>query len=438
MSLVRVHNFSISLDGFGTGEPQPREDRSATPAKGCTSGCSPPGGGEARWPASPAAAASSRRLRAAVRSRDRRRDHGCQQFGPPGWHEDPEWKGWWGPNPPFHTPTFVLTHHTRQPIEMEGGTTFHFLDAPPAEALETAREAADGKDIRIGGGPPWSATSSPTGWSTTCTRWSPDPARPRRTPLGRTGGHRERLRDRGDLLTERSHAPDIHPLGSEFVRVGTRRGRQHLREAAGERPVDRHLTGCVGSPFGAPPRNSVALGARPISAMQRRTAARMRWRLRARRRARLRLLPRESPSLAPADGRGLCRVRPPRERSATSRTRLQWCCGSARGDRPIGASAHSPQRFRGSRCSQPTAPAHFGRAVCVAYAAGALRQIQSGLEPAPPADLDHDFAAHGRGRRFEHHEFPPTRIHISRTPARRELVEPVHEPPEVLSTSNSP
>ena len=58
-----------------------------------------------------------------------------------------------GPNPPFHTPVFILTRHTRAPIEMEGGTTYHFLDASPAQALEQAREAAPGKDIRIGGGP---------------------------------------------------------------------------------------------------------------------------------------------------------------------------------------------------------------------------------------------------------------------------------------------
>ena len=77
---------------------------------------------------------------------------GANKFGPPGWHEDPDWKGWWGPNPPFHTPVFVLTHHPRPSIEMEGGTTFHFLDASPAEALEAAREAADGLDVRIGGG----------------------------------------------------------------------------------------------------------------------------------------------------------------------------------------------------------------------------------------------------------------------------------------------
>jgi dihydrofolate reductase len=77
---------------------------------------------------------------------------GAGKFGYPGWHEDPEWKGWWGPNPPFHTPVFVLTHHPRPPIEMEGGTTFHFLDTSPAEALATAKAAAGDQDVRIGGG----------------------------------------------------------------------------------------------------------------------------------------------------------------------------------------------------------------------------------------------------------------------------------------------
>jgi dihydrofolate reductase len=58
-----------------------------------------------------------------------------------------------GPNPPFHSPVFVLTHHPRASIEMEGGTVFHFIDALPTEALKTAREAVGGKDVRIGGGP---------------------------------------------------------------------------------------------------------------------------------------------------------------------------------------------------------------------------------------------------------------------------------------------
>jgi dihydrofolate reductase len=78
---------------------------------------------------------------------------GAGKFGYPGWHEDPEWKGWWGNSLPFHTPVFVLTHHARPSIEMEGGTTFHFIDASPAEALEEARKAAGGQDVRIGGGP---------------------------------------------------------------------------------------------------------------------------------------------------------------------------------------------------------------------------------------------------------------------------------------------
>ena len=66
-----------------------------------------------------------------------------------------------GRRPAFHTPVFVLTHHPRPPIEMQGGTTFHFIDASPADALEFAREAAGGLDVRIGGGPRPSASSWP-------------------------------------------------------------------------------------------------------------------------------------------------------------------------------------------------------------------------------------------------------------------------------------
>jgi dihydrofolate reductase len=78
---------------------------------------------------------------------------GRNKFGPQrGPWEDHEWKGWWGDEPPFHTPVFVLTHYPRPSIEMKGGTTFHFIDATPEEALRQAREAADGLDVRIGGG----------------------------------------------------------------------------------------------------------------------------------------------------------------------------------------------------------------------------------------------------------------------------------------------
>jgi dihydrofolate reductase len=78
---------------------------------------------------------------------------GRNMFGPVrgDWPDD-EWKGWWGPNPPYHHPTFVLTHHPRAPIPMEGGTTFHFVDDGIESALEQALAAADGADVRIGGG----------------------------------------------------------------------------------------------------------------------------------------------------------------------------------------------------------------------------------------------------------------------------------------------
>lgn len=71
--------------------------------------------------------------------------------GPGPWGEDP-WGGWWGSDPPFHTPVFVLTHHQREPLELEGGTTFHFVTDGVESALAQAKEAAAGKDVRLGGG----------------------------------------------------------------------------------------------------------------------------------------------------------------------------------------------------------------------------------------------------------------------------------------------
>jgi dihydrofolate reductase len=67
------------------------------------------------------------------------------------WGDDP-WKGWWGDDPPFHHPVFVLTHHAREPLEMEGGTTFHFVTEGIHAALERAKAAAGGKDVNLGGG----------------------------------------------------------------------------------------------------------------------------------------------------------------------------------------------------------------------------------------------------------------------------------------------
>src|SRR6266545_4711834 len=72
--------------------------------------------------------------------------------GPGPWSEDPPWNGWWGDNPPFHTPVFVLTHHPRGPLEMEGGTTFIFVTDGIGSALEQAKQAAGGQDVLLGGG----------------------------------------------------------------------------------------------------------------------------------------------------------------------------------------------------------------------------------------------------------------------------------------------
>ncbi len=78
---------------------------------------------------------------------------GRNMFGPiRGPWPDLEWKGWWGDEPPYHVPTFVLTHHERPPLEMEGGTTFYFVTGGIHDALERAKNAAAGKDVRIGGG----------------------------------------------------------------------------------------------------------------------------------------------------------------------------------------------------------------------------------------------------------------------------------------------
>lgn len=78
---------------------------------------------------------------------------GRNMFGPiRGPWPDMKWKGWWGENPPYHVPTFVLTHHERPSLTMEGGTTFHFVTGGIAEALDRARDAAQGRDVRIGGG----------------------------------------------------------------------------------------------------------------------------------------------------------------------------------------------------------------------------------------------------------------------------------------------
>ena len=159
MSQVRVHNFSISLDGFGTGDGitfdapfghaghRLHEWMYRHPLLALD-------GRRARWHRRVSTIRSPNGIELGFGAEIMGRGKFGAQTGP--WTDvgtDDEWRGWWGPNPPFHTPVFVLTHHPRPPIEMEGGTVFHFVDATPQEALDLAREAAGDLDVRIGGGP---------------------------------------------------------------------------------------------------------------------------------------------------------------------------------------------------------------------------------------------------------------------------------------------
>src|SRR6187431_1892028 len=153
MTRLIVHSFTISLDGYGAGPGQSVENPLGV-------------GGEDLhdW---------------LVNTRTFKRTHGSEggdvgidedfaargmtgigawimgrnMFGPiRGPWPDESWRGWWGRNPPYHAPVFVLTHHKRPPQEMEGGTVFHFVTDGIENALERAREAAGEKDIRVGGG----------------------------------------------------------------------------------------------------------------------------------------------------------------------------------------------------------------------------------------------------------------------------------------------
>jgi dihydrofolate reductase len=155
MSLVRVHNFAVSLDGFATGEPQSLEQpfghagtRLLEQFMGTRSFAKMHGGelGGSTGVDDVFAGAWGTDIGAEIMGRNK--------FGPQrGPWADEDWQGWWGDDPVFHTPVFVLTHNPRPSIEMKGGTTFHFIDAGPAEALKIAQEAAGELDVRIGGGP---------------------------------------------------------------------------------------------------------------------------------------------------------------------------------------------------------------------------------------------------------------------------------------------
>lgn len=153
MTKLRVHAFSISLDGYGAGPRQSLQNplgvggmdlhkwvfgtRTFTQMQGGEGGST---GLDDDF---------ARRGFAGIGSWILGRNMFAPSRG--AWTDD-GWKGWWGPNPPYHCPVFVLTHHARAPIEMEGGTTFHFVTGGIREALKRAAEAAGGQDVRLGGG----------------------------------------------------------------------------------------------------------------------------------------------------------------------------------------------------------------------------------------------------------------------------------------------
>jgi dihydrofolate reductase len=157
MTRVRVHNFSVSLDGFGTGEgltldapfghagERLHEWFFPTATFRAQSGHGDPADAD---PSSAPDDAFASQWGDGIGVEIM----GAGKYGPPGWQDDPDWQGWWGPEPPFHTPVIVLTHRPREPLTL-GETTFHFLSAPPIEALEVARGLAGDRDIHIGGGP---------------------------------------------------------------------------------------------------------------------------------------------------------------------------------------------------------------------------------------------------------------------------------------------
>ncbi len=155
MSKVRVSSFSVSLDGYAAGPRQSLENplgergpelfqwffptRTFKQMQGQEGGST---GTDNEW-----AQRGMENVGAWILGRN--------MFGPvrgPWSLPDDPWRGWWGDEPPYHVPVFVLTHHPRKPLEMKGGTTFHFVTDGIHAALERAREAAKEKDVRIGGG----------------------------------------------------------------------------------------------------------------------------------------------------------------------------------------------------------------------------------------------------------------------------------------------
>lgn len=153
MSQLRVSSFTLSLDGYGAGPKQSLENGLGEGGESLHKWFLPTRTFRAMQGHDDGEAGIDDEFAARGFANIGAWILGRNMFGPiRGPWPDESWKGWWGDNPPYHAPVFVLTHHPRKPITMEGGTTFHFVTDGIESALRQANRAAAGKDVRLGGG----------------------------------------------------------------------------------------------------------------------------------------------------------------------------------------------------------------------------------------------------------------------------------------------
>ncbi len=153
MSKVRVACFSISIDGYGAGPEQSLKNPQGIGGINNHKWMFPTEAFQKRFGNNKGTTGVDNDFAARGFENIGAWIIGRNMFTPErGPWTDSKWKGWWGDNPPYHVPVFILTHHARDPIKMDGGTTFHFVTGGIHEALRQAREAAGGKDVRVGGG----------------------------------------------------------------------------------------------------------------------------------------------------------------------------------------------------------------------------------------------------------------------------------------------
>jgi len=153
MSKLRVQSFGVSLDGFGAGPNQSLQNPLGERGPELMEWFFPTQFWRGMYGKGPGETGVDNDVAEKGFANLGAWILGRNMFGPVrGPWPDDSWKGWWGEEPPYHCPVFVLTHHAREPLEMKGGTTFHFITGGIHEALEKARSAAGGKDVRLGGG----------------------------------------------------------------------------------------------------------------------------------------------------------------------------------------------------------------------------------------------------------------------------------------------